>query len=167
MRDNCFDPMLQRRMLPEQATRKIVSSAGRQERERCVGIDWCWLNVEIVFELEKAFSGFTERSVAANNNYSLDPGSQRSARFDRRIARGFGFVCLILNAGSVELFPDRGPQAPRTGGAVVDDDESSDLRYPRARARLAAKASSRARGIASTARATCGSASLKTCVAVL
>ena len=80
------------------------------------------MNVEIVVELKKAFRRFAERAITANNNDRLDTRSQRGARLPRRITGSFGFVGLILNAGCVELFLNGGPQAPRTRGAVVDDD---------------------------------------------
>src|SRR5690349_8986058 len=83
------------------------------------------MNIEIFVELEKPFSHLAERAITANNNDRLDPRSQRLARFDRRITGRFSFVGLILNAGGVELFLNGGPQAPRTGGAVVDDNEIS------------------------------------------
>jgi hypothetical protein len=50
---------------------------------------------------------------------------------------------------------------------LIGVDPAYEIRvYPRARALLAANASSRARGIASTAREICGSPSLKTWVAM-
>lgn len=79
------------------------------------------MNIEILIELKKSFSRFAERAIAANNNDRLDTRSQRGARLQRRITGSFGFVGLILNAGCVELFLNGGPQAPRTRGAVVDD----------------------------------------------
>ena len=52
----------------------------------------------------------------------------RVTRLERCVSGSGSFVCLILNAGGVELLLNRGPHAPRFGGAVVDDYESSDLR---------------------------------------
>ena len=79
------------------------------------------MNIKILIELEKAFSGFAERAIATDNNDRLDTRSQRGARLLRRITGSFSFVGLILNAGCVEVFLNDGPQAPRTRGAVVDD----------------------------------------------
>jgi hypothetical protein len=79
------------------------------------------MSVEILGELEKPFRRFAERAVATNNDNRLNAGPQRLARFDRRITGSLSFVGLILNAGRVELFLNGGPQAPRTRGAVVDD----------------------------------------------
>ena len=129
MRDNSVDPILQWRTFAEQSTGKIVSGTGRYQRQRCIWIDRRWMDVEIFIELEKTFSGFAERSVATNNDDRLDPGSQRLARLPRRIPGRFCFVGLILNAGGVELFLNGGPQAPRTGGAVVDDNPCFNPRY--------------------------------------
>jgi hypothetical protein len=112
-------------VLAEQAAREVISGTGRQERESCVGIDGRRMNVEIVVELEEPFSRFAERSVTADNDNRLNAGSQRCTRLDRRVTGSFCFVGLILNAGRVELFLNGGPQAPRTGGAVVDDNELS------------------------------------------
>lgn len=88
------------------------------------------MNVEIVAELEKPFSRFAERAIAPHNDDRLNTRSQRLARFDRRVAGSFCFVGLILNAGGVELFLNGGPQAPHSGGAVVDDDPYLDPCYP-------------------------------------
>jgi hypothetical protein len=79
------------------------------------------MNVEIIVELKKSLCRFAERTITANNNDRLDTRSQRGARLQRRITGSLGFVGLILNAGGVELFLNGGPQAPRTRGAVVDD----------------------------------------------
>ena len=84
------------------------------------------MNVEIFAELENPLSRFPKGSIATDNNDRFNPRSQRLARLDRRVAGCFCFVCLILNASSVELFLNGGPQAPRTGGAVVDDDPCFD-----------------------------------------
>src|SRR5262249_30090444 len=73
----------------------------------------------------KTFSRLAERAIATNNHDRRDTRSQRSARLQRRITGCFGFVGLILNAGGVELFLNGGPQAPRTRGAVVDNNEIS------------------------------------------
>ncbi len=167
MNDDCIDPLLQRRATAVQPTSEIVTRAGRKNRECCGRIDRSWEDVEIVLEFEEAFSRFAERAVTSNDDNSLGAGSQRRARLDRRVAARFRFVYLIVNAGGVELLFDMRPNTPRFSRGVIDYDESLDgLAYPRTRARLAASANSRARGIASTAREICGSASLKTCVAM-
>ena len=79
------------------------------------------MDVQIVAKLEEALSCFAERAVAAHYDNTIDTRSQRCPRFDRRITGCFGFVGLILNASRVKLFLNGGPQAPRTRGAVVDD----------------------------------------------
>jgi hypothetical protein len=108
-------------VLAEQAAREVISGTGRQEREFRVMIDSGGKNVEILVDLKKSFSRFTKRSVTANDDNRLDARSQRCTRFDRRVSGRFGFVGLILDASGVELFLNGGPQAPRTRGAVVDD----------------------------------------------
>ena len=75
-------------------------------------------------EFEKAFSRFADRAVAANDSNRLHAGTQSGARRNRRVSGRCRFVCLILDAGGVKFSFDRGPQAPRTRGAVVDDDEA-------------------------------------------
>ena len=95
---------------------------------RCGRIDRGWNDVEIVVELEKSFGDFAERAVTANDDDGLHPGPQRHTSLYRRVSGGFGFVGLILDTGGVELRFDCGPGAPRTGGALVDDNENLDLR---------------------------------------
>lgn len=80
-------------------------------------------------EFKEAFSRFAERAVAANDDNRLDARSQRRACLDGCIAGRFCFVGLILNASGVELFLNGGPQAPRSGGAVVDDNPCFDPCY--------------------------------------
>ena len=109
-----------------QATSEIVTRAGRKNREYCGRIDRSWEDVEVVVEFEEAFGSFAERPIATNNDDSLGARSQRRTRLDRRVARRFRFVCLILNAGSVELFFDLRPNTPRLSRGVIDYDESSD-----------------------------------------
>ena len=113
-----------------QTASEVVTCARRNNRERCRRIDCCWKNVEVVVEFEEAFGGFAERAVATNDDDRLSAGSQRRTRLDRRVAGRFCFVCLILNAGSVELLFDLRPNTPRLGRGVIDDDESSDPSNP-------------------------------------
>jgi hypothetical protein len=124
--DDCIDPLLQRRATAVQSSSEIVTCAGRKNRECCGRIDRSWKNVEVVVEFEEAFGSFTERAVASNDDNSLGAGSQRRARLDRRVARRFRFVCLILNSGSVELLFDLRPNTPRLCRGVIDNDESLD-----------------------------------------
>ena len=109
-----------------QATSEIVTRARRNNRECGGRIDCCWNDVEVVIEFEEAFGSFTERAVATNDDNSFSAGSQRRARLDRRVAGRFRFVCLILNAGGVELLFDLRPNTPRLSRGVIDYDESSD-----------------------------------------
>lgn len=110
-----------------QPTCKIVASAGRKNREGCGRINCFGQNVGVVVEFEEAFGSFAERAVTTNDDNSPGAGSQRRARLDRRVARRFSLVCLILNAGSVELLFDLRPNTPRFSRGVIDYDESSDL----------------------------------------
>ena len=109
-----------------QATSEIVTRAGRKNRECRGRIDRSWKNVEVVVEFEEAFGRFAERAVTSNDDNSLRAGSQRRARLDRRVARRFRFVCLIINAGGVELLFDLRPNTPRFSRGVIDYDESLD-----------------------------------------
>ena len=77
-------------------------------------------------EFEKAFGSFAERAVATNDDDSLDAGSQCRARLICRVARRFSLVCLIVNAGGVELLFDLRPNTPRFSRGVIDYDESSN-----------------------------------------
>ena len=124
------DPLLQRRATAVQTASEVVTCAGGKNRERCRRIDCCWKYVEVVVEFEETFGGFTQRAVATNDDDRLGAGSQRRARLDRRVAGRFRFVCLILNAGSVELLLDLRPNTPRLSRGVIDDNESSDPCYP-------------------------------------
>ena len=126
MSNDHVDPPLQWRATAVEPTSEIVTRTRRKDRERCGGIDCCWKYVEVVVEFEKAFGSFAERAVTPNNNHSFGAGYQRRTRLDRRIARRFRLVCLILNAGSVELLFDLRPNTPRFGRGVIDDDESVD-----------------------------------------
>ena len=125
MSDHHIDPLLQRRATAVQPTSKIVTRAGRKNRESCGRIDCCWKNVCVVVEFEEALGGFAECAVTTNNDDGLSAGSQRRARLERSVAGRFRFVCLILNAGGVELLFDLRPNTPRFSRGVIDDDESS------------------------------------------
>ena len=173
MSDNCFDPVFQWRAFAEESTSKVVPCTGRKDRQCCGGIDRRGRTSRSSLNSKKPSAVFAERAVATNNDDRLDTRSSTPRAFGSSHRRSFRFVGLILNAGGVELFLNGGPNTPRFGGVVDYDEDRLYLcnlwmacAYPRARARLAACASSRARGIASTARAICGSASLKTCVAI-
>lgn len=109
-----------------QSTSEIVTRAGRKNRERCGRVDRSWEDVEVVVEFEEAFGSFTERAVTSNDDNSFGAGSQRCARLDRRVAGRFRFVCLILDAGGVELLFDLRPNTPRLSRGVIDNDESLD-----------------------------------------
>jgi hypothetical protein len=124
--DDCIDPLLQRRATAVQPTSEIVTRAGRKNRECCGRIDRSWEDVEVVVEFEEALGGFAERAVATDDDDSLGAGSQRCTRLDRRVAGRFRFVCLILNAGGIELLFDLRPNTPRFSRGVIDYYESSD-----------------------------------------
>ena len=127
MSNDCIDPLLERRATAMQPTSEIVARAGRKNRKRCGRIDCFWKDVGVVVELEEAFGSFAERAVTTNDDDSPGAGSQRRTRLDRRVARRFSLVCLIFNAGSVELFFDLRPNTPRLSRGVIDDYESFDL----------------------------------------
>jgi hypothetical protein len=118
---------LQRRATAVQPASKIVTRAGRKNRERCRRIDCFGKNVWVVVEFEEAFGRFAERTVTTDDDDSLGAGSQRRARLVCRVARRFSLVCLILNAGGVELLFDLRPNTPRFSRGVIDYDESFDL----------------------------------------
>jgi hypothetical protein len=73
--DDCIDPLLQRRATAVQTTSEIVTCAGWKNRECCGRIDCRWKNVEVVIEFEET----------SNDDNRLGAGSQRRARFDRRV----------------------------------------------------------------------------------
>ena len=110
-----------------QPTSEIITRACWKNRKRCRRIDCFWKDVRFVVEFEEAFGGFAERAVTTNDDDRRSAGSQRRARLYRRVARRFSFVCLILNAGSIELVFNLRPNTPRLSRGVIDDDESSDL----------------------------------------
>ena len=126
MSDDCIDPLLQRSATAIQATSEIITRACRKNRECRGRVDCRWNDVEVVVEFEEAFGSFAERAVTADDDHSFSAGSQRRARLDRRVARRFRFVCLIINAGGVELLFDLRPNTPRLSRGVIDYDESSD-----------------------------------------
>lgn len=113
-----------------QPTSKIVASACWKNRECCGRIDRNREYVEVVVELEETFGRFAERAVTTNDDDSLGAGSQRRARLDCRVAGRLSLVCLILNAGGVELLFDLRPNTPRFSRGVIDDYESFDPSNP-------------------------------------
>ena len=110
-----------------QPASKIVTRAGRKNRKCCGRVDRSWEDVEVVVEFEEAFGRFAERTVTTDDDDSLGAGSQGRARLVCRVARRFSLVCLILNAGGVELLFDLRPNTPRFSRGVIDYDESFDL----------------------------------------
>ena len=113
-----------------QPTCKIVARAGRKNRKRCGRIDCFGKNVCVVVELEETFGSFAKRPITTDDDNRLGAGSQRRASLDRGVARRFSLVCLILNAGRVELLFDLRPNTPRFSRGVIDYDESFDPSNP-------------------------------------
>ena len=105
------------------STSKIVARACRKNRKRRGRIDCFGKNVRVVVEFEEAFGHFAKRAVTTNDDDSLGAGSQRRARLARCVPRRFSLVCLILNAGRVELLFDLRPNTPRFSRGVIDYDE--------------------------------------------
>ena len=107
-----------------QPTSKIVARPCWKNRKCCRRIDCFWKDVGVVVEFEEAFGSFAERAVTTDDDNSFSAGLQRRTRLDRRVPGRFSLVCLIFNAGGVELFFDLRPNTPRFRCGVIDDDES-------------------------------------------